>query len=56
MNIGWPEGIYLAFVFIKLLIEAGENGKEVKRTRNFGISLLASMVWFGILYWGGFFA
>lgn len=51
-NVGWPEGIYLGLLFLSLLIAAGNDGKPKTGEHNFGISLIASAIFFGLLYWG----
>jgi hypothetical protein len=56
MNIGWPEGIWLALAALSLVIMALANG--LPRTGNHSFAgTLANVLLVGILlYWGGFFA
>lgn len=55
MNIGWPEGILLALLFINLCIHFGLQGQE-RGTYNGGKYLFDAGLTLGLLWWGGFFA
>lgn len=54
MNIGWPEGIYLAIVFIGLGVTIARHGQ----TREYDAlnALISTALGLSLLYWGGFFA
>lgn len=56
MNIGWPEGIYLAIVFLGLCFTISNHGKPKTGEHDAGAFLLASAITLGLLYWGGFFS
>jgi hypothetical protein len=56
MNIGWPEGIYLAFAALNLLAAAHIHGRPRTGEHNFPATLVGTSIVFGMLYWGGFFA
>lgn len=55
MNIGWPQGIWLALIALALLDAAVNNGKprEPKSFDSVFASVLLSAI---LLYWGGFFS
>lgn len=55
MSIGWPEGIYLALVFMSLGIVATRNG-EPRDPYSFGRQLFSTALALGLLWWGGFFS
>lgn len=56
MNIGWPEGIFLALTFMALGLSMSRHGQTRAVTENFAGSFVANMIVIGLLYWGGFFA
>lgn len=55
MNIGWPEGIWLALTFLSLIIVAANHGKP-REAYNFPLTLVSFMLSATLLYLGGFFA
>lgn len=55
MNIGWPEGIYLASIFVTLCAHLSFNGKS-RGTYNPGIYLFNAAIAIWLLWWGGFFS
>lgn len=55
MNIGWPEGIYLALALIGLGWVVANDGKP-RDPHNAVSATLASALILGLLWWGGFFA
>ena len=56
MNIGWPEGIYLAFVLVATGWSIANHGKPRTGKQNGLASILGGLIVFGLLWWGGFFA
>lgn len=56
MNIGWPEGIWLALIASKIIVDVTHDGKPRKHNHNATVTFLMAVVSFGLLYWGGFFA
>lgn len=56
MNVGWPEGIYLALNIIALALIGGTPPEDRKPIK----PVPATVFWLGItlplLYWGGFFS
>jgi len=55
MNIGWPQGIYIAIVLLGLLITAAKDGEPMEGRYNFSLRFMLSICIFGLLWWGGFF-
>jgi hypothetical protein len=55
MEIGWPQGIYLAFVALHLILAAIMDGEPRTGKHKFSIAFVASLIGLGLLYWGGFF-
>ena len=55
MTIGWPQGIYLALVFIRICIFASKNGQPRTGHFDLGAAIFMSSCFLGLLYWGGFF-
>lgn len=49
-----PQLIVIAIFSISLGEDIANHGKEKKRTENARRSLVAYALFFGILYWGGF--
>ena len=47
--------IYLVLLFVGLLIEANQHGKDKKGKHNFFTSFIAMTIQIGLMYWGGFF-
>lgn len=56
MSIGWPEGIYLGLMAVRVIVHAANDGEPVKDAKyRFGICTVLSATYIGLLYWGGFF-
>jgi hypothetical protein len=55
MNIGWPEGIFLLLMLLALIGNVLMSLKRYDELSAFG-NFIASLLTFGLLYWGGFFA
>ena len=55
MNIGWPEGIWLGLTLGGLLLVANLHGKPKTGKWDIFVTIINSVIMFGILYWGGFF-
>lgn len=53
-HVGWPQGIVLGLVGMKLVIWASKDGEEMKQKYKFGTCLILSIVYLSVLYWGGF--
>ena len=56
MNIGWPQGIYLALVFLMLCVTSSKNGQPRTSKYDLGASLFGAGCVISLLYWGGFFS
>lgn len=56
MNIGWPEGIYIGLTCLSLLLAAVMDGDPKTGTHKFSVTFVGTLLTFGLLYWGGFFA
>lgn len=57
MSIGWPEGIYIALSFMSLGIAvARKNGGFPPTQIDIGTQIIAMIVAYSLLWWGGFFA
>lgn len=52
-HIGIPQLIYCLITLFGLIIAAVRHGEEI--TYNFGITIVGTLITFGLLYWGGFF-
>ncbi len=50
-----PAIIYLCLSGIGLLLSANQHGKE-RKPENFWSALIAGIIVWGLLYWGGFFS
>jgi len=55
MNIGWPEGILIALMFLSLAIHAGKHGQP-REPYDFPVALVSFMISLTLLYFGGFFS
>ncbi|MCT8003264.1 hypothetical protein NZL82_15415 [Sphingomonas sanguinis] len=55
MNIGWPQGILLALLFLSVCLHASKNGRPREGHYDLGASMLTAAIWVGLTYWGGFF-
>lgn len=53
-HLGWPQALYIALTILGLGISAAKNGQP-QGPHSFSTSFIASLICFGILYWGGFF-
>jgi hypothetical protein len=51
---GWPEGIYLALVFLGWCHALSTAGKP-REPLDLGVALFAQGLIFGLLWWGCFF-
>ena len=56
MHVGWPQGIWIAFAVLGLIIGAALDGEPRTGKHKFAPSLVSIGLTFGLLYWGGFFA
>jgi hypothetical protein len=52
---GTPQIVYLAIVFLDIIVTAIYHGKEISRSRHVSITLSLFVV-LGLLAWGGFFS
>lgn len=50
-----PQILIIALFLISLLIAANQHGKPKKGNHDFWASLIAVIINFALLYWGGFF-
>lgn len=55
MNVGWPEGIYLAMSIMGVGYAIAKHGQP-REPWSMGTAIFASALAFGLLWWGGFFA
>jgi hypothetical protein len=53
MNIGWPEGIYLALFFVGIGVNICKLGEE--KGKYAPSDIVVGFLILGLLYWGGFF-
>jgi hypothetical protein len=56
VSIGWPEGIYLALVFIGLGLGLARHGQPKTGVHNIWSDIIATALVCGLLWWGGFFS
>lgn len=56
MNIGWPEGIWIANAVIILLVAAANDGEPRRGKHSLAGAMLGTGLAFALMYWGGFFA
>jgi hypothetical protein len=59
MNVGWPEGLLLAWFAIILTVAATNDGQPLPPPHDryrFGVTALRIGLFFGLLWWGGFFS
>ena len=54
-TIGWPQGIYLLMTLVGLVVAVLEHGKP-RKPSNVWVSLLATVIIYALLIWGGFFS
>ncbi|MES3155028.1 hypothetical protein [Sphingomonas faeni] len=56
MNLGWPQGIYLALFFLSVCLHASKNGQPRTGTYDLGTALISAAICISLLWWGGFFS
>ena len=56
INIGWPEGIMIAFMFMNLFLSAVKHGEPREQNFNFLVTIVSTMLSLMLLYFGGFFS
>jgi len=56
MNIEWPQGIYLALIFLTIGINLARDGQPRNVNYSFSAAVIAASISFSLLYWGGFFS
>ncbi|HEX8414750.1 MAG TPA: hypothetical protein VF637_12820 [Sphingomicrobium sp.] len=56
MNLGWPQGIYLALLFLAICNHASKNGQPRTDKHDLGMALFGAAISLSLLYWGGFFS
>lgn len=56
MNLGWPQGIYLALFFLSVCHHASKNGQPRTGTYDLGAALISAAICIALLWWGGFFS
>lgn len=54
-HIGIPQAILVTISIISMGIEIERHGKEQTGKHDFGVYLIASVITYSLLYWGGFF-
>lgn len=52
----WPQIVWAILVALNLLIAAALDGRPRKGTHSLASSMLAALLSFALLYFGGFFA
>ncbi len=55
MTLHAPQLIMLVLMTVALGISLSEHGQERRGTKNFFTDLIATIISFGLLWWGGFF-
>lgn len=55
MHVGWPQGICIGLTLFNLTCAAIQDGEPKKGNHSLSISLLGTLISYGLLYWGGFF-
>ncbi len=55
LNIGVPQGIYLALLFTGIGAEAANHGQPKKGNHNFWVALIGTLLALALQYWGGFY-
>lgn len=55
MHIGWPQGIYLALIFMGIEIAVSKYGKQKLGTYGIWEILIGPVMVLSLLWWGGFF-
>lgn len=55
MNIGWPQGLALAWLFLGICLHASKNGRPRDGHYDLGSALITNAAFIGLLAWGGFF-
>ncbi len=55
LHLGWPQALYLLLTLGGLLASAQDHGKPKTGKTNFWPALVASILCFALLIWGGFF-
>lgn len=56
MNIGWPEGIYLTLIALKVILITTHDGEPKKGNHNGSATIVDAVIVLALLWWGGFFA
>ena len=56
VNIGWPEGIWIAMTLLGLLIAQHKDGQTKTYEYSFNQTVMNAIISGGMLYWGGFFS
>jgi hypothetical protein len=56
MNVGWPEGIYLALVLVSIGICVARFGEQKRDRYDLTDVLVGPAISLSLLWWGGFFA
>lgn len=55
ITVGWPQMIYLALSLLGTAYVIANHGKPKTGKHNGVSQVIALLIVFGILYWGGFF-
>ena len=56
MDIGWPEAIWIGLIVLANLVAAVQHGKPKRENWDHPTTLAGSLIFFGLMYWGGFFS
>lgn len=59
MNIGWPEGIWIALTVLTILVHAFHDREPrtgAAAIYSFPVAVCNAAIFAALLYWGGFFA
>lgn len=55
MNIGWPQLIYIGMMIFNLTLEGMKHRQQKEGKHSFGVTMIATILSLGLVYWGGFF-
>jgi hypothetical protein len=53
--IGWPQGIYLALVFLGMIHAINQHGKDREDKYDAKVGFVSTSIILVLLWWGGFF-
>jgi hypothetical protein len=54
-HIGWPQGIWLALSFVRLIVHSARHGEATGTRYDVSVCAVGFVSGAAFLYWGGFF-